>query len=102
MNESTCVVKLSTSAWQDKRGIHVKRSLTIVRRKSGTFPILEQDASDSGVAETVGRIINLDDAEDGLYVVSTCNEHRDWEGGFIDDYDYRLDPIGSKGVTDGD
>lgn len=94
MNDSTCVVKLRTSAWRDRRGVHIKRSLLIVRRQSGTFPILDQDATESGAAEVFERITNLDNLPDGLYVVAICNEHRDWEGGFIDDYDYRLDPIG--------
>lgn len=94
MNGSTHVVKLTTSAWQDRRGLHIKRSLTTVRRRSGPSPIMEEDVTAIGALEVAGRITNLDDLPDGLYSVATCNEERDWETGCIEDYDYRLDPIG--------
>jgi hypothetical protein len=29
-------------------------------------------------------------AEDGVYEVVICNERRDWESGYIEDWDYRL------------
>lgn len=36
------------------------------------------------------RIINLNDCEDGLYIVKCVNKSHDWEAGHVDDYDYKL------------
>lgn len=87
-----CVVKLTTSWWHDKRGVHQKRSLIYVRRKCVGYNVLEEDVGCIGAEETFPRILNLDECEDGIYTVVTCNESRDWETGYIDDYDYRLIP----------
>ena len=40
-------------------------------------------------AYTTGRL-NLDECEDGVYGVVTCNEIRNWETGYIEEYDYML------------
>jgi hypothetical protein len=39
------------------------------------------------------RIINLDACADGIYTVLVCNERRDWESGYVEDYDYQLWPV---------
>lgn len=98
MNDSTCVVRLSTSAWHDRRGLHIKRSLTVLRRQSGDSPILLRDADDIGATEVAERIVSLD-MMDGVYRVVPCNEHRDWETGCIEDYDYRLEPVAAGEVA---
>ena len=87
-----CVVRLHSSAWSDKRGLHIKRSLTFLRKQCVGFNILEEDANISGAIEVVPRIINLDACSDGTYIVKTCNEQRDWETGYVDEYDYELIP----------
>lgn len=43
-----------------------------------------------GADEVFPRITNIAQCEDGIYVVVTCNESRDYETGIIDDYDYKL------------
>ena len=93
MDEACTVVRLTTSAWQDKRGLHMKRSLAILRRKSGPHPFLIQDMGDVGAAEVADRIQGLHELDDGVYRVVTCNAQRDWETGAVEDYDYRLEPI---------
>ncbi len=85
-----CVVRLRTTMWADKNGLHTKKSLTFLRRKSKGFNVLEEDASAAGVEEILPRILNMDECEDGVYEVVTCNESRDYETGYIDDYDYWL------------
>ena len=39
------VVKLVTSSWHDKRGLHIRRDLLAVRRKSSGYQCLEEDCS---------------------------------------------------------
>lgn len=84
------VVRLRTTMWSDKNGLHLKKSLTFLRRKSEGFNVLEEDASAAGVEEVLPRILNLGKCEDGIYEVVVCNESHDWETGYVDDYDYRL------------
>lgn len=85
-----CVIRLKTSSWKDKRGIHIKRSLTYLRRECRGFNILEEDADQVDANFVVSRIINLHECVDGIYSVITCNESHDRESGLIDDYDYKL------------
>lgn len=88
---SKLIVRLTTSCWHDCKGIHQKRSINVLRRKSkDAFDILEEDASSVGADMTIDRIINFNECKDGIYQVITCNEHRDWETGYIDDYDFKL------------
>ncbi len=87
------VVKLTTSAWKDKRGVNVKKSLTILKRKSGGDPWFLYDCDAVGMIETFEMFTNLYSVDDGVYEIVTTNEHRDWESGTIDDYDYTLIPF---------
>lgn len=91
--ESREVVRLATSRWSDKRGIHSRRSLLFMRRKSAGWQLLEEDSKMIGEDEVVSHIVNLDECKDGLYVVTTCNEYTDWESGMLEDYDYKLIPF---------
>ena len=90
--ENRCIVRLKTSMWNDKTGLHVKKSLAFLRRKCEGFNILEEDTSAIGAALVLNKIVNLDTCKDGIYQVVTCDESRDWEGGYIDDYNYKLIP----------
>jgi len=91
-----CTVRLTTSMWKNERGLHFKKSLTYLKRQCAGFNILEEDTCSIGAEEVVPRIINLLDVPDGIYQVATCNESKDWETGFVDDYDYLLVAISNK------
>jgi hypothetical protein len=94
--ESRCVIRLQTNIWSDKRGLHYKKSLSILKRKCKGFNILEEDTSNIGAEDLFPKILNFNECKDGIYEVVTCNESRDYETGYIDDYDYRLIPYNSK------
>ena len=84
-------VRIATSYWHDKRGVHKKQSITTLKRKSrGAYDILVEDCELEGAAEVFSRITNLNDIKDGVYKVIACNEWVDYETGYIDDYDYKL------------
>jgi hypothetical protein len=87
---SKCVVRLKTSVWNDSRGIHIKKDITYLRRKSFGFNILEEDVSNIGPEFVVSDIINLNSCSDGIYEVVICNESHDWETGYVDAYNYKL------------
>ena len=90
VNVSRCTVRVKTTAWADKRGLHTKKSLTFLRRQCEGFNILAEDADAIGAEEVLPRIVNLGEVEDGIYEVVVCNESHDYETGYVDDYDYRL------------
>ena len=90
VNVSRCTVRVKTTVWADKRGLHTKKSLTFLRRQCEGFNVLAEDASAIGAGEVLPRILNLGEVEDGIYEVVVCNESRDYETGYVDDYDYRL------------
>lgn len=85
-----CVVRLHTSMWADGRSLHVKRSLTFLRRQSAGFNVLEEDVATAGTGTVLPRILNLGSCKDGVYEVVTCNVSHDYETGIVDGYDYRL------------
>ncbi len=89
---SVCVVRLTTSQWNDKNGIYEKKSIRYLQRKCTGWNCIEEDISMIGADEVMPRIINLYECKDGIYEVIMCNEKKDWETGCIDDYDYKLIP----------
>lgn len=90
IKDNRCVVRLKTTSWADKRGLHQKKSLTFLRRQCEGFNVLEEDAGAIGADEVLPRILNLNECADGIYNVVVCNESRDFETGYINDYDYKL------------
>ena len=87
---SKCVVRVKTTVWSDKRGLHTKKSLTFLRRRCEGVNILEEDLGAIGAEEVTSRILNLWEVKDGVYILTTCHESRDYETGHIEDYDYKL------------
>lgn len=69
----------------------MQNALTPLSRKSKGFQLLDEEVGNGGT-EVIGNIVNLDSCADGVYIVTTCNESRDYETGYIDDYDLQLIP----------
>ena len=84
------IIRLRTSYWLDKRGLHQKRDIIFLRKKCDGFIFLEEDAMSGGPDIVMKAIVNLDKCKDGLYLVIPVNISTDWETGYIDDYDYEL------------
>ena len=104
VNVSRCTVRVKTTVWADKRGLHTKKSLTFLRRQCEGFNVLAEDVSAIGAEEVLQRLVNLGEVEDGIYEVVVCNESHDYETGYVDDYDYRLvtaNAIGQRGAACG-
>jgi limonene-1,2-epoxide hydrolase len=97
--EPRTVVRLLTTSWWDGKGLHIKRSLTVLRRRSMGHCQIEEDVSAVGATETAALIENLDDCKDGVYEVVLCNVRRDWETGYIDSWGYKLLPF-TEGETE--
>lgn len=96
--QNVCVIKLTTTTWADKRGLHIKRSLTYLRRKCAGYNAIEEEIGAIGAKDAARTIINLDECGDGIYEAVVCNETLDWESGYVDGYDIKLIPFASANV----
>ena len=86
------VVRLKTSYWHDERGLYSSKKLIVLKRLTNGFNFLEEDCHMVGADEVFPRITNLHDVVDGVYEVTTCNITKDWETGYVEDYEYELVP----------
>lgn len=91
--EHQTVVRVVTTAWLDKKGLHTKRSLNVLKRKSFGQNCLEEECSAIGAEEAIANVININEVEDGVYEVIVCNVSRDFESGCVDDWELKLVPF---------
>lgn len=87
------VVRVTHSHWQDGRGgLNFTVKVKTLQRKSCGHNLLEEDVSFDCAQNTLERIENLTEVPPGIYEVKVVNQSRDWETGYIDDWDYKLVP----------
>ena len=86
------IVRVKTSSWWDGRKLVVKKEITPMKRLSDHCNFLNNDIDNIGAFAVVHNIENLNEVMDGLYSVVMCNVRKDWESGYIADYDYKLVP----------
>jgi hypothetical protein len=75
--------------------MHYKKSLRVLKRKSWGMNILQEECSMAGAEECARNILNFLDVEDGIYELVVCNVSRDYESGYVDDWDLELIPFES-------
>jgi hypothetical protein len=86
------VIRLRTSCWSDRRGLHTKRDLTYLKTLSSGHNFLAEDAGCIGANDIFPLITNLDnDLEDGIYEVIIFAYGADSEN--VDYYEYTLVPF---------
>ncbi len=90
-NETHFFIKVSICHWNDKNGLHMRKDIRVLSRKSGKSWVewFDEDCSNSG-ANFIYK--NFKDLEEGEYKV-TIQEHRDWETGYVDDWTYKAEKI---------
>lgn len=93
VEENVCVVKITTYYYSTNRGLRIQKTIDILKKKCKGINVLTEDLSAIGAQEVAENIININEVRDGVYKVVTCNEHRDWETGDIDEYQYKLIPF---------
>lgn len=84
------VIRLSTEYYQSGSKYNIKKVITPIKRKSSGYNLIVDGSYDVGIEEVLSNIINIDECEDGIYVVDTTNISRDYWTGEIDDYQYKL------------
>lgn len=90
---SRCVIRLRTTAWANRKGVHCTKSLTFLKKQSCGVNVLDDEIEETSAMEAISRIVDLWMHEDGIYEVAIANESKDWETGYIDYYDLVLIPI---------
>ena len=95
-NSNRVVIRIRTTTWSTARGVHRKKELLYLRRPSLGHNFVAEDASVVNASELVNNIVNFDSVTDGVYEVITVNEHRDWETGYLDSWEYKLVPYEDK------
>ena len=89
----TLIVRLSTSYFKSKNGIHCKKTIRPLKRlSSGYYDILEDEIDAIGVQEAVEKIENLYACADGIYELICCDCNYDWESGCLEEFNYTLIP----------
>lgn len=92
--KSESIFRLQTSCWHDQRSLHVKRSLTRLKRlSSGDYEHILDEAVNIGAYDAVEMITNLSECKDGVYKAVVIDEQTDWETGFVEDWRYKLVPV---------
>lgn len=87
-----CVVRLKTEFFQRGNSFNQQKSVRVLKKQT-TFDLLAEEASSVGVEEALQNILNLNECEDGVYHLVVCNELRDIETGYIDDWNFELIPV---------
>ncbi len=90
--ENQTIVRVVTTAWHNNKGLHTKRSLNLLKRKSFGFDILQEECIQLGAEDAAKNISNLHKVADGTYELIACNISRDYESGYIDDWNLMLIP----------
>jgi hypothetical protein len=93
------IVRLRTSYWHDKNGLHCRQSLSYLKRQCTGFQLIDDDCSMVGADHVMPRIVNLHECKDGIYDVVMINQKKDWETGHVEDWDYKLFPRIIPGIN---
>jgi len=94
--KAVCIVRLTTTAWSDKRGVHLKKSLSYLKRRCTGNHFLKEDCDNVGEDDVMTRITNIHHVPDGIYLVKLIDVKLDRESGYAEDWDYELIEINSK------
>ena len=90
------VLRISTGYWSSSNGLHFKKDLKFLKKKSHGMNFLMEDAECIGVEEALSSIVNLHECSDGLYKFVVHNWTTDWETGTIDSVTWKLVPFEGK------
>lgn len=87
-NKMKIIVKIETSIFWHKgyASFSKQKKVTLLKRKStGKLTDIMDD-----LELDVMHMPDFDKLEDGIYELKICNESRDIESGYIDDWDYEF------------
>lgn len=84
-------VRIRTSCWKNREGIHFKKSMRFLQRKCVGHNFILEECQSFGAHDFLPMITNFHDVADGVYEVVINRISKDWETGMVDDWDWILD-----------
>ena len=84
-------VRLTTLSWHNDKGMHLKKSITFLKRRSYGCNHVLGDCISVGAEEIFRRIVNINNVADGVYRLKLYNVETD-EYGNMDGWEYKLIP----------
>lgn len=90
--DNVCVVKIKTESFKRGDAYFKGKSLRVLKRKS-KGPILDcflEDINCTSVDWVMFKIVNFSQVPNGLYQLIIVNEYRDYETGYVEDWNYKL------------
>lgn len=99
--EPKIVVRITTNYFiSSSQEICYSKKLRVLKRRSnpmgvGCFLEVMGECMDA----SLDMITNFHECDDGIYELVVHNEHRDWETGIVEDWDYQLIKIEEKNAT---
>jgi hypothetical protein len=87
---SRIVVRLTTNYYCNNQKAVIKKELRFLKRKSYGDNFFIEDCGSGGDDIVIKSIENLDECEDGIYELVTCDVSYDWETGYADGWNWKL------------
>ena len=86
------VVRVKTTAYETANGYAFKKELIKLKRLCKGFDFFQEDCRMIDIYDVYEKIKNLYQVNDGIYQIIMTNVSKDWETGYVDDWDYELIP----------
>lgn len=84
-----CVVRVGTEGFKRGDTYFYGRTIRVIKRKT-EYDLLHDYCQQVGIQEAIENILNINSVEDGLYQLLMCNISKDYETGYIDDFNFKL------------
>lgn len=91
MKDYTCVVKVGTEAYKRGDTYFYGKTLRILKKLT-TLDLVAEECMNIGIQEGLENILNLRNCDDGVYNLIVTNISKDYESGYVDDWDLKLFP----------
>lgn len=94
---SITVVRKKTEFFVGSRNsLNIRIKLIPVKSLSFGYQPIEDDISNSDAETVLNRILNINDVNDGIYKIVSCNHFTDKDTGYVESWNYRLIPYVKK------
>jgi hypothetical protein len=87
-----CVVRVGTEAFKRGDTYFYGRTIRVIKKKTDV-DYLHDDCQQVGTQEAIENILNIHTVEDGIHQLVMCNVSKDWETGYVDDFNFKLVPF---------
>lgn len=72
--ENINVVEVTTKFFSTKNGVHLKKSVSQVKKHSKGYQIITEGSVEMGAEKLLKNIVNLHQVDDGLYLIKQIGD----------------------------